>query len=51
MQEWLDAIFSMEWLLGFSMGVATKAMLQGVRSVIDEFTSDRSDVAASRGRN
>lgn len=46
MQEWINAVFTSDWLLGFSMGIATKAILKGLRNVRGEFSQGGED----RGR-
>lgn len=43
MQEWIEAIESAEWLLGFAMGIAGKRIANGAKKVLRGFTDDATD--------
>lgn len=43
MQEWLNSVMTTNWLLGFSMGIATKAFLNGIENVTEQFIREKTD--------
>lgn len=58
MQEWLNAIFTTEWLLGAAMGFAGKRLItwvgdvvEGVRGVQADQQSDVTEQARDDGLN